>query len=146
MKFGVMFANVGPYVAPDMAAAFGRLAEEHGIESLWAVEHVVVPADYRSQYPYSPSGRMPGPEESPIPDPLIWLTWVGAATTTLRLATGILILPQRNPVILAKELATSTCSRRDASSSAWASVGCARSSTRSACRSRNAAHGWTNTS
>src|SRR5437588_6397741 len=106
MKFGVMFANVGPYVEPDMAAAFGRIAEEHGIESLWAVEHVVVPADYQSQYPYSPSGRMPGPEESPIPDPLIWLTWVGAATTTLRLATGILILPQRNPVILAKELAT----------------------------------------
>ena len=106
MKFGVMFANVGPYVEPDMAAAFGRIAEEHGIESLWAVEHVVVPADYQSQYPYSRSGRMPGPEESPIPDPLIWLTWVGAATTTLRLATGILILPQRNPVILAKELAT----------------------------------------
>jgi probable F420-dependent oxidoreductase len=49
---------------------------------------------------------MPGPEESPIPDPLIWLTWVGAATTSLRLATGILILPQRNPPILAKELAT----------------------------------------
>src|SRR2546423_482613 len=106
MKFGIMFANVGPYVEPDMAAAFGRIAEEHRIESLWAVEHVVVPADYQSQYPYSPSGRMPGPEESPIPDPLIWLTWVGAATTTLRLATGILILPQRNPVILAKELAT----------------------------------------
>src|SRR5437868_12449990 len=106
MKFGVMFANVGPYVEPDMAAAFGRIAEEHGIESLWAVEHVVVPADYQSEYPYSSSGRMPGPEESPIPDPLIWLTWVGAATTTLRLATGILILPQRNPAILAKELAT----------------------------------------
>src|SRR5438477_1279364 len=106
MKFGVMFANVGPYVEPDMAAAFGRIAEEHGIESLWAVEHVVVPADYRSQYPYSPTGRMPGPEESPIPDPLVWLAWVGAVTTTLRLATGILILPQRNPVVLAKELAT----------------------------------------
>src|SRR5437868_6290997 len=106
MKFGIMFANVGPYVEPDMAAAFGRIAEEHGIESLWAVEHVVVPADYQSQYPYSPSGRMPGPEESPIPDPLIWLAYVGAATTRLRLATGILILPQRNPVILAKELAT----------------------------------------
>jgi probable F420-dependent oxidoreductase len=106
MKFGLFFANVGPYVQPDMAAAFGRIAEEHGIESIWTVEHVVVPGDYQSQYPYSPSGRMPGPEESPIPDPLIWLTWVGAATTTLRLATGILILPQRNPVILAKELAT----------------------------------------
>jgi probable F420-dependent oxidoreductase len=106
MKFGIMFANVGPYVQPDMAAALGRIAEEHGIESLWTVEHVVVPAGYESQYPYSPSGRMPGPEESPIPDPLIWLTWIAAATTTLRLATGILILPQRNPVILAKELAT----------------------------------------
>jgi probable F420-dependent oxidoreductase len=106
VKFGILFANVGPYVQPDMAAAFGRIVEEHGIESMWTVEHVVVPGDYQSQYPYSPSGRMPGPEESPIPDPLIWLTWVGAATTTLRLATGILILPQRNPVILAKELAT----------------------------------------
>jgi probable F420-dependent oxidoreductase len=106
MKFGIMFANVGPYVQPDMAAALGRIAEEHGIESLWTVEHVVVPADYQSEYPYSSSGRMPGPEESPIPDPLIWLTWVGAATNALRLATGILILPQRNPPILAKELAT----------------------------------------
>jgi probable F420-dependent oxidoreductase len=106
MKFGILFANVGTYVQPDMAATLGRIAEEHGIESLWTVEHVVVPADYQSEYPYSPTGRMPGPEESPIPDPLIWLTWVGAATTSLRLATGILILPQRNPPILAKELAT----------------------------------------
>jgi probable F420-dependent oxidoreductase len=106
MKFGIMFANVGPYVQPDGASAIGRLAEANGFESVWTVEHVVVPAGYESEYPYSPSGRMQGPEESPIPDPLIWLTWVGAATTTLRLATGILILPQRNPVVLAKELAT----------------------------------------
>src|SRR5437879_13521606 len=105
MKFGVMFANVGPYVEPDMAAAFGRIAEEHGIESLWAVEHVVVPADYQSQYPYSPTGRMPGPEESPIPDPLIWLPWVGAATMTLRLATGPRLRPQRNPVTLDQDVA-----------------------------------------
>src|SRR5437667_6865553 len=106
MKFGLMFANAGPWSLPDNAAAMAAAADEFGIESLWTVEHVVVPKDYSSQYPYSSSGRMPGPEESPIPDPLIWLTWVGAATTTLRLATGILILPQRNPVILAKELAT----------------------------------------
>jgi probable F420-dependent oxidoreductase len=106
MKFGILFANVGPYVQPEMAASLGRIAEEHGFDSIWTVEHVVVPGDYQSEYPYSPTGRMPGPEESPIPDPLIWLAWVGAATTSLRLATGILILPQRNPVILAKELAT----------------------------------------
>jgi probable F420-dependent oxidoreductase len=106
MKFGIIFANIGPYVQPDGARAIGTLAEQHGFDSVWTVEHVVVPAGYESEYPYSPTGRMPGSEASPIPDPLIWLTWVGAATTTLRLATGILILPQRNPVILAKELAT----------------------------------------
>ena len=106
MKFGIIFANVGPAVLPDYAARLGQLAEENGIESVWTVEHVVVPAGYESQYPYSPTGRMPGPEESPIPDPLIWLTYVAAATRTLKLGTGVLILPQRNPVVLAKELAT----------------------------------------
>ena len=49
---------------------------------------------------------MPGTEDNPIPDPLIWLTWVAAHTTRLRLATGILILPQRNPVVLAKQAAS----------------------------------------
>jgi len=101
-----MFANTGRGVGPEGAWTLAGIAEENGFESLWAVEHVVVPADYGSTYPYSPTGRMPGTEESPIPDPLIWLTWVAAATRTLRLATGILILPQRTPAILAKELAT----------------------------------------
>ena len=106
MKFGIIFANIGPAVQPDYAARLGQLAEENGIESVWTVEHVVVPAGYESQYPYSPTGRMPGPEESPIPDPLIWLTYMAAVTTNLKLGTGVLILPQRNPVVLTKELAT----------------------------------------
>lgn len=101
-----MFANTGAAVYPEGAVTLARIAEEAGFESLWTVEHVVVPSGYESQYPYSRSGRMPGGEDSPIPDPLIWLTWVGAATRHLRLATGVLILPQRNPVILAKEIAT----------------------------------------
>lgn len=106
MDFGIFFANTGRATTPDGAVALASIAEESGFESLWTVEHVVVPADYKSPYPYSPTGRMPGPEESPIPDPLIWLTWVAAATRTLRLATGILILPQRVPAVLAKEVAT----------------------------------------
>jgi probable F420-dependent oxidoreductase len=101
-----MFANVGPAVRPEGAAEVARMAEELGFESLWTVEHTVVPTGYESQYPYSPDGRMPGGEHAEIPDPLIWLAYVAAATTTIRLATGILILPQRNPVTLAKELAT----------------------------------------
>src|SRR4051794_4172381 len=106
MKFGLMFANAGPFAEPENAIGVAQLVEELGFESLWTVEHVVVPAGYASSYPYSPDGRMPGGEDVALPDPLIWLAYVGAATTRLRLATGILILPQRNPVILAKELAT----------------------------------------
>lgn len=106
MKFGLAFANTGPFVAPEAAAALGKAAEDAGFDSAWTVEHVIVPKDYDSTYPYSANGKMPGTHDAPIPDPLIWLTWVGAATTTLKLATGILILPQRNPAVLAKEVAT----------------------------------------
>ena len=106
MKFGVMFANVGPMAHAEGAIGIAQAAEAGGIESLWTVEHTVVPAGYQSAYPYSPTGKMPGPEDSPIPDPLIWLSFVAAATSTIRLGTGILILPQRNPVTLAKEVAT----------------------------------------
>ncbi len=106
MKFGVIFANTGPFASGDAAAEMAVAAEEAGFESLWTVEHVVVPSGYESAYPYDPSGKMPGGEDVDIPDPLIWLAWVASATSTIRLATGILIVPQRNPVVLAKELAT----------------------------------------
>ena len=101
-----MFANAGPFSKPENALGLARMSEELGFESLWTVEHVVVPSGYESAYPYSPDGKMPGPEHVPIPDPLTWLAFVAAATTTIRLGTGILILPQRNPLILAKEVAT----------------------------------------
>lgn len=106
MHYGLAYANTGPATQPDFAAAFARTAEAAGFESLWTVEHVIWPASYSSVYPYHPSGKMPGDESTPLPDPLIWLTWVAAATSTIRLATGILLLPQRQPLVLAKKLAT----------------------------------------
>ena len=106
MKFGIVFANTGPFVEPAAAVSMARAAEAAGFESLWTVEHTVVPDGYESTYPYDKSGRMPGSDDSPIPDPLIWLTYLAAVTSTLRLGTGILIQPQRNPVVLAKEVAT----------------------------------------
>ena len=69
MKFGIAFANIGPFVAPDAAAAFAKAAEANGFESLWTVEHVVVPAGYESTYPYSPDGKMPGPRGFADPRP-----------------------------------------------------------------------------
>jgi probable F420-dependent oxidoreductase len=106
VRFGLIFANVAAFAEADGARALAAAAEEAGFDSLWTVEHVVVPSGYRSAYPYSPSGRMPGPETSPIPDPFIWLAYVAATSTTVKLATGISILPQRNPVVTAKEVAT----------------------------------------
>ena len=97
--------GLAPVEDGSFARAFARLAEELGFESLWPVEHVVEPVEYRSRYPYGPSGRMPV-EGLALPDPLAWLAFVAGATSRIRLAPGMLILPQRNPVVLAKELAS----------------------------------------
>ena len=106
MRFGIMFANTLGFATAAGARALAEAAEATGIESLWTVEHVVVPAGYESEYPYSPDGRMPGGEKAWIPDPLIWLSYVAAASTTLKLGTGVAILPQRSPIYTAKEVAT----------------------------------------
>ncbi|MDX2159158.1 MAG: LLM class F420-dependent oxidoreductase [Hyphomicrobiaceae bacterium] len=105
MKFALHFSNSN---FPDAAGArhLATAAEAAGFESLVVIEHVVWPTNYTSRYPYSPTGRLPGGPDTKLPDPLIWMAFALAATTRLRCMTGILILPQRNPVVLAKELAT----------------------------------------
>ena len=81
-----MFANTGPFVEPDAAVELAQAAEASGCESIWTVEHVVVPAGYESQYPYAKDGKMPGgSEDFDIPDPLIWLSYIAAATNQIRL-------------------------------------------------------------
>ncbi len=105
MKFGLAFASsIG--TDPESALAISTIAEEVGFESVWGGEHVIFPSHIESRYPYSEDGKVPATPETPIPDPLIWLAYVAAAAPTLRLGTCILILPQRNPLVLAKELAT----------------------------------------
>jgi probable F420-dependent oxidoreductase len=106
MKFGLMFVNSGPFSNHDLLAHLAQTAERCAFESLWTVEHVVIPKDYQSPYPYSKSGKIPGGEDVPIPDPLLPLSFAAALTKTIRLATGVVILPQRHPLYLAKEIAT----------------------------------------
>ncbi len=107
MKFGLRYCNTGRYCDPAQAVALAQAGEEAGFESAWTVEHTVVPAGYASAYPYAEDGKMAGGvEDFPLPDPLIWMAYVAAATTRLKLGTGILILPQHNPVIAAKQIAT----------------------------------------
>jgi probable F420-dependent oxidoreductase len=107
MKFGLRYANLGRHVDGPAAVELAQAAEAAGFDSIWTVEHVVVPNGYQSRYPYAASGRMgSGLEDFPIPDPLMWLAYIASATRSIKLGTAILILPQRNPVITAKAVAT----------------------------------------
>jgi probable F420-dependent oxidoreductase len=106
VKFGIMPGyQIAPVETPEYVSGFAQLVEGLGFESVWPVEHVVMPASYSTRYPYSADGRMPIPDAA-IPDPLIWNTFVAAVTQRLVLGTAMIILPQRNPVVLAKIVAS----------------------------------------
>jgi probable F420-dependent oxidoreductase len=91
---------------PEWMSAFARHVEACGFESVVTVEHSVVSAGYRSTYPYDSSGRMELADDCVVPDPLELLAFLAGVTTTLGLATGVLVLPNHHPVVLAKRLAT----------------------------------------
>jgi probable F420-dependent oxidoreductase len=105
MKIGLVPVNIG---VPNVEAMVGlaQLAEGVGFESLWTFEHVIVPVDYQSKYPYSASGKMGTEPETPFVDPLIALSAIAAQTKTIRLATGVNILSQANPLYMAKQSAS----------------------------------------
>jgi probable F420-dependent oxidoreductase len=98
MLLGLVHVNMGSMSRPDSLVAAARAAEAAGFDSVWAGEHIVLPDP---RVPPSPMGP-----QDPALDSLLALTWAAAHTTTIRLATGIVILPQRNPVVLAKQVAT----------------------------------------
>jgi len=107
MKFGLRYCNTNQYVDPANAVELAQAAEEAGFESVWTIDHVVVPDDYAPNYPYSADGRMSsGVPSNPRPDAIVWMTYVAAATKTLKLGTGVLVLPQRGIVVTAKQVAT----------------------------------------
>jgi probable F420-dependent oxidoreductase len=105
MKFGIAPINKG-VASPDDMIAHAKLAETAGVESVWTFEHVIIPLDYESRYPYNASGRMASEPETNYVDPLLALTAIAAETTTLRLGTGVNILSQANPLLMAKQVAS----------------------------------------
>src|SRR5262249_31716060 len=98
MKLGLFGINMNVCSDPAVAARTAKAAEAAGFESVWTGEHVVLPDP---QAPPSPL-----PPQFPLLDPAVVLAFVAAHTTKVRLGTGIIILPQRNPLVLAKELAS----------------------------------------
>ncbi|MEI5676616.1 MULTISPECIES: TIGR03619 family F420-dependent LLM class oxidoreductase [unclassified Nocardioides] len=96
----------GTTADPAWIAAWAEHVEACGFDGVVVVEHAVVAAGYTSTYPYDASGRMELPDDCDVPDPLELLAFLAGRTTTLGLATGVLVLPDHHPVVLAKRLAT----------------------------------------
>lgn len=106
---------------PTFLTGYARCAEAVGFDSLWLSEHVANPVHYASPYPFAAETealvlgsdaagtaaeqRFPF-DTTAFPDPLVVLGWVAAVTTRLALCTSVMILPVRNPVVLAKQAAT----------------------------------------
>ena len=95
----------GFLASADRIGAYARAAEDAGFEYIWVFEHMVIPAGYSSRYPYNAEGRL-HIEDEDIPDPLALLAFLSGVTERINLGTGVLILPQRSPVLCAKECAT----------------------------------------
>jgi len=98
MKFGLHSVNLHTCSYPDVAARLARAAEAAGFESLWTADHIVLPDPPLPGRPMSPDMR--------LLDPIVSLTFLAAHTSRIRLATGVIILPQRQAVVLAKQLAS----------------------------------------
>ncbi len=105
MKFGLIPVNIGVQ-SPEQIVELAQLAESLDFESVWTFEHVIVPLDYASKYPYNPTGKMGAAPETNFVDPLIALSVVAQATSTIRLGTGVNILSQVNPLYMAKQAAS----------------------------------------
>jgi len=105
MKLGIIPINIGAQSGAQLIQS-AQFAESLGYESVWTFEHVIVPVDYESKYPYNASGKMGAPPETNFVDPLIALTAIAVATTTIRLGTGVNILSQVNPIYMAKQAAS----------------------------------------
>jgi probable F420-dependent oxidoreductase len=103
MKIGLLTGFTSLHT-PDLVAEVGRMAEERGFTSFWVPEHVVFFPEYASRYPYATDGKLPG-NPNGVLEPWTALTWLAAHTSTIRLGTGICLVPQRNPVYTAKQVA-----------------------------------------
>ena len=107
MKIGFFAVGIGPAADPEILALTAQTAEACGFHSLWAPEHVVLIDQYVSKYPYSTDGRLPMPTTKvDILDPYVALTYAAALTKKIRLGTGISLIPERSPVVTAKEIAS----------------------------------------
>jgi probable F420-dependent oxidoreductase len=106
MRVGLHALGIGTGACPEIIRAVAAAAEASGFATLWAGEHIVLVDEPSSVYPYSADGRLAVPPGEDWLDPLLALTFAAAATSRIALASGVLLLPEHNPVLTAKRAAT----------------------------------------
>src|SRR6202163_4697623 len=106
MKIGITAIGIGKAARPGTIRAVAEHAERLNIATLWAPEHVVLFDNPASKYPYTDDGRFLAGSTISLLDPFIGLTYAAAYTERLRLATGICLVPEHNPLMLAKVIAS----------------------------------------
>ncbi len=105
-QIGLHALGIGPGARRDVIDAVAVAAEAGGFARLWVGEHVVMVDRSESRYPYSTDGEIAVPAVADWLDPMIALSFAAAATRTIGLATGVLLLPEHNPVLLAKQVSS----------------------------------------
>ena len=106
MRLGLHALGIGSGSERAVIEAVARAAEQHAFATLWSGEHVVMVDESASRYPYTDDGKIAVPAVADWIDPMVCLSFAAAATTTIGLATGVLLLPEHNPVIVAKQAAS----------------------------------------
>jgi probable F420-dependent oxidoreductase len=106
MKFGLRLPGAGPYAGPEAITAFASRAEELGFHSLWMTDHIALPVDVKTRYPYREDGKFFWPAETPYLDTILTLTWAAAATDGIQVGTSVLIAGWHHPLNTAKAFAT----------------------------------------
>jgi probable F420-dependent oxidoreductase len=106
VKFDLWVPTASPMTTTATLDALALGTEERDIGTVWVGEHVVLFEQYASSYPYAEDGRIPAPSGTGLLEPLVTLAYLAARTSTVRLGTAMLLLPQRNPVYVAKEVSS----------------------------------------
>ena len=106
MSIGCTLPNRGPMATPENLRTLATSAEDLGFDHVWVSDHVVLPTQVASPYPYSPTGAMPFQPEQPYCEPLSTLNYLAGCTQRVKLGTHVLILPYRDPVLTAKMVST----------------------------------------
>ena len=106
LNFGYHLPIWGPAATRETLIALARHVEALGFDSVWASDHVVIPFEIRSRYPYNATGDFPLSPTTNFLEPLTALSLVAGVTERVRLGTTVLVLPHRHPVLAAKMLAT----------------------------------------